>query len=396
MTDKNSAKTEDEILDQTFGGFDTQMTDQGTMGDGSDAGQQPANTSEKKKSSNTMLFVGGGVAAVVVVGYMMFLKPMMSGAPQQAPVAQAQPQNQAPVAPVTPVQPETPAPAPVVAAAPVAAPVVPTPPVVDPAANTNANNPAAAFLSGQNTPSPAPAPTVDPVVAAAPVAAPVVPTPPVVEPTPVSAPAISIPAPTNVAPVTTPVASGSGNSQPVAVVEELKGMFDRQTSEFKVVLDDVGGRVSAIEKRLDGQETVNKGFDQRITALEQGKRVAPAAKPKAEGSSSDAAPKKVVQKKPVAKKPAVNSGDVLVDKSAMTPTSTKKPAAATAMKQEQPVAAALPSLDIHSIYSGRLWLRNADGSLSTYQAGDRLPSGEVVKSINSETFEVVTDKRKLK
>lgn len=389
MTDKNSAKTEDDILDQTFGGFDTQMTDQGTMGEGSDAGQQPANAAEKKKSSNTMLFVGGGVAAVVVVGYMMFLKPMMNGAPQQPPVAQAQPQVKPPVQAESPAP--TPAPAPPVAVAPAPA---PTPaPVVDPVAS--ANNPAAAFLSGQATPAPAPTP-VEPV-ASAPTPAPVVPVTPVVpDPAPVSAPVVAAPAVS--IPATTPVTPsvGTGNSKPVAVVEELKGMFDRQTSEFKVVLDDVGGRVSAIEKRLDGQETVNKGFDQRITALEQGKRVAPAPKVKSEGSP-DAAPKKVVQKKSASapKKAAVNSGEVLVDKSGMSNVSAKKSDNKPAAKVEQP-AVVLPNLEIHSVYSGRVWLRNADGSLSTYQAGDRLPTGEVVKSINSETFEVVTDKRKLK
>ena len=53
-------------------------------------------------------------------------------------------------------------------------------------------------------------------------------------------------------------------------------------------------------------------------------------------------------------------------------------------------------LEIHSIYGGRIWTKNEDGSLSTFTVGDKLPNGEIIRRIDDENFTVSTNKKTIK
>ena len=84
--------------------------------------------------------------------------------------------------------------------------------------------------------------------------------------------------------------------------------------------------------------------------------------------------------------------EVLVDKTNVV----SKPVERTNKAVESEITtSSLPDYKVHSIFSGRVWLKNSDGTLATYQEGERLPSGELIKKINTETFSVETDKRKI-
>ena len=53
-------------------------------------------------------------------------------------------------------------------------------------------------------------------------------------------------------------------------------------------------------------------------------------------------------------------------------------------------------VEIHSIYGGRVWTKNEDGSLSTFTVGDKLPNGEIIRRIDDENFTVSTNKKTIK
>jgi hypothetical protein len=371
MTTKTSQKTED-MLDQTFANFDSEVTGAQTQThDAGGASAQPA-----KKNNNMMLFVGMGVAAVGLLGYMFVLKPMLAGdaqpqqqqqqVAQQAPVTPTPEAAQTPVAPVAPVETAQ-------------APVVPVAPVDNAQVQQAPVAPTATPVEVAQVPV---IPASSPVAPVAPVEtaqAPIVPVAPVVNAQVQQAPEVKVDvkAPTN-------------QQVAVAVVDELKVMFEQQSNEFKTVLTDIDGRVSSIETALTEQKNINQKVDERLTALESKKPVKVSkSEVKSEGGVNVATEKKVVKKsvaKKVETKKEVNEdSSVLVDKSSDSPKA----------KAEKEVNA-LPKVEFHSIYGGRVWLKNTDGSLSTFSSGDRLPSGEVIKSINDENFEVVTNKRTIR
>jgi hypothetical protein len=383
-----SQKTED-MLDQTFANFDTEVTGAETQ----QASSGKSNSNEAGKKTNMMLFIGAGVAAVLSIGYLFVIKPMLEPAPMHSVKSNAvKPMAAAPEVTPTPTPAVDPLAQPSQAQAtdplaqpnqaqatdPLAQPNQATDPlgqpnqvqaqVTDPLAQPNqaAVNPAT--------------PTVEPMAQANQVHAnananPVAPTP-----TPVAA---------TTKPVTQPVAVkaeapvASANVQSVAVVDELKSMFDKQSNEFKTVLTDIDTRVGGLESAINEQKNVNSGFDQRITALEGKKPVVNQPRKASVAKSTVVRAKK----KASVAKPVKNDAAVLLDNSADKP---------KAEKVEKVEKSSLANVAVHSIYSGRLWVKNNDGSLSTYSAGEKLPTGEVIKSIDDENFSVTTDKRVIK
>lgn len=351
MKDKASQKTEDEVLDQTFGGdqtfdgFDEEMTAQTQ-----DQTKTGSSASAKKKSSgssNTLIFVAGGVAAVGILAYMFVLKPMLAPAPAPAPVSAI---SSLPQVGALPEQ------------APVTPPVVTSAPV-SPTATPERQVATDYLLNGTIPNQGATPPVVPPVLQVAPQVVanvPVVPTLPVI-----------------------PEVSAS-NAPSAAIVEELGRKFDTQGQQFRIALDDVGSKVTDLEKFRDNQLGINKNVDERLTKLEGGKVVNTVKKPNA--VSSDLAP--VVKKAPRTKyvkevkepRSPRETYNVLVDK---TDVKTKD------VKVKEPGV----EYNVHSIYGGRVWLKNSDGSLSTYTSGDRLPSGELIKNVDDEKFLVNTDER---
>ncbi len=385
MSTKNSQKTED-MLDQTFANFDTQVT--GMDAQTGDAGGQ-GNKGEptggaKKKSSNTVLFIAAGVAAIAVVGYLFVLKPMMAE-PEYTPPPMAAKQNNQP----KPEAPKAPEAQPVAEAPQV--PVVPNVAEAPKAPEVPAAVPQMPNLPGANVSVPQ-VPAV-PNVAEAP-QVPVVPTVPNVAEAPKAPEVPAVPQMPVVPDLTKAVDPkvNAANSTSVAAVEELKSLFDAQTSEFRTVLSDIDMKLTGIESNVQKQNEINSKVEERLTALESGKKSSVVKK--AESKKEDESDKAVVVKKvvkPVKKvvkseptvKNAASDSEVLVDKSSSVVT-----------KKE--VKASLPEVNVYSVYGGRVWVKNADGSLSTYSVGDEIVAGEKIKNINDETFEVVTNKRSIK
>lgn len=365
----NSQKTED-MLDQTFANFDSEVTGADNDDDNDDGGS-PSSEPTKKKSSNMMVFIGAGIAAVGAIAYMFVFKPMMEPPPVKRPpiVAKAP----APVAPAAqePVAP----PAPVVAE-PVVPPTAPVVAQVDPqeankqlpinTGSVTEKNPLDAAMSNNSAP-------VSPV-----------------KEEPIKA------GPT--------LEANPQINKAIATVDELKSMFEQQTTEFRTVLTNIDDRVVRIESLLQQQKDINVKFDERLVALETGRKVMPQA------SEEQSSVKTVVKK--AAKKKAVNNNDDIKPVSKHASKSSSKSASKyseteptetgvvldkSSVEQKEKVAINnLPRLSLHSIYAGRIWIKNEDGSLSTYIAGDKLPTGEVIKKVDDENFEVSTNKRVIK
>lgn len=394
MTDKrtNDRTQEEEMMDNTFDSFDDDMATQ-TQSETVDSNAKEEKPKAKSSSNKTLFLLVGG-AAVLVVGY-MFAKPFIFGGdPQPAqPVAVNQPQPTQPVVnngngQTPPIQ--------------VQQPVTPTPNPLAPA-NNQIDPAAASFLTGQNSGQNPLAGnrTVENMQQQNPpvqVQQPVV-TPPVVVPTPVQQPQVVVNTPNPVVVENTPsnvtvtpnnVNVGNGNNVvQAALIDELKGMFEKQTKEIKGSIDAVGDRVSVLEKSAEEQKDVNKSIEERLAKLEAGQTTkeevekAKAAETK-KVASAPAPAKKPVYKAP-ARKPApqkAKESDVLVDKSE------------TPKRVQTPVRAAPQNnIQIHSVFAGRVWIKNADSSLSTYVAGEKLPTGEVIQRVDDSRGEIVTNRR---
>lgn len=370
MSEK-SQKTEEEMLEQTFGTYDADMTvetDAATVQTSN--GQNPAGNTKKAVNSNMLIIGGVGLAAVALIGF-----KFMGGGAQQPqadmaqPVQQVQPMEQ-PAAPTEPV----------------AQPVAPTP--VEQAATpaTPDTSAAAQYLSTTNPL----APKTDKVEAAV---TPETTTPVVTpEPTPVVAPVVTpvqetqpVVAATPKVDVTTNPNVVASNASQSGLTNELKSLFEKQTQEIKGAVENVGNRVEKLEQSMAKQESTNRSIEERLTSLESGKVAV--IKPVKEASDSD-----TVKAKPKAKKPVVKSKrvvkkvvkkehtSVLIDKSD---------------SSDVKVEASYPSVEIYSVFGDRIWTKNKDGSLSTYTVGEKLPSGEVIKKIDDNKFRVTTDKRVL-
>lgn len=359
MSEK-SQKTEEEMLEQTFGTYDADMTvetDAATVQTSN--GQNAAGNTKKPINSNLLIVGGVGLAAVALIGF-----KFMGGSNQQPqaepiqPIQQVQPMEQ----PAAPVE------------QPPAQPVVQTP--VDTA--TPDTSAAAQYLSNTNPL----APKTDKVEEVKPVVQePVVVTPVVVAPVQEVQPVVVAP---KVDVSTNPNVVASNASQS-GVTNELKSLFEKQTQEIKGAVENVGNRVEKLEQSMAKQESTNRSIEERLTSLESGKVAV--IKPVAETSDTN-----VVKAKPKAKKAVVKNKrvvktvvkrehtSVLVDKSS---------------NNEVKAEASYPSLEIHSVFGDRIWTKNKDGSLSTFTVGEKLPSGEVIKKIDDNKFKVTTDKRVL-
>lgn len=436
MSTKNTQNTED-MLDQTFANFDSQVT--GIEEEVSN--KKPVANSGGGKS-NLMLFIAAGIAAVGAIAYIVVIKGgMLDGGqqPQQQPAQVA-----APTPAVPPVDLNTPQ-VPVAGQNPVG--------VVDPAAPQNPAVPPVPSVPELKVDAPVipSVPSIPELKVDAPVipSVPTIPAPPVVQEVKVEAPTVpSVPpvATNNSVPAIPSLPAikldnlkavgvkpganvASESSASIMLAEELKSMFDRQTSEFKTELTDVSTRVGAIESAVTEQKDINKKVEERLVKLENGtvvttgktklesikiKSAKQAEEKKSEEVNAQEEEKPVVKQKYSKKKEAVKSekkvkaekkevkaksvekvevkdDSLLVDKSE--PVTTISSSTNKKAKEKEVVKVNMPKIEVHSIYGGRAWVKNSDGSLATYEAGDTLPTGEKIKKINDDAFEIVTDKR---
>lgn len=194
------------------------------------------------------------------------------------------------------------------------------------------------------------------------------------------------------------------NAAEYAVVDKLQSLLSQQTEEIKTSIGQVGSKVTDLEKAVSEQSSINQKVDARLSKLEGGKStVVYGNNGEVKAVAQKTKVKRAVVKKQVkaaetttakeVKKEAEDQvvGDVLVDKTVVASKATEGKKASEAAK-----ASNLPKIDIYSIYAGRVWIKNQDGSLSTYSSGEKLPSGETIKSVDDDGSRVITDKRTLR
>lgn len=348
---RHSQKTMEAEMEQTFGNLDDDMT-LNTQDQTADpnAVKKDNKTSNSKNKSNLIIFGCVGLAAVGLLGY-KFL-----GGQQQAVQPPPTVINEVPQTPVvqpTPVQAQQPTP------------VVDQNTVVPPVATNGEGSAAEQYLSGNNPLAPRndivkpePEIKVDTVATVTPQV------PVKVE----TKPEVKMDMSNN------PNVIAANNAQ-TGLTNEIKSLFEKQTQELKSAIDNVGTRVTKLE---DSQ----KSFEDRLSRLETGKSVVKSDNTTAVVKHVKSVKPRIVRKTVVAKN---NESSILIDKSDRLVNKAK-------VEKIEPV---YPQVEIHSVYGGRVWTKNSDNSLSTYAVGDRLPSGEVIKSIDDEKYKVVTDKRVL-
>lgn len=383
MTTKTSQKTED-MLDQTFQNFDSEQT----MNTQTSSGGSPIKPSS---SSNIKLIIALGVGCVGIAGYIMFIRPQMaandikaSSGIQPAQIAQV-----APPPPVVqpPVQQPEPAPAPVV-----------VPPVevnnnqqvaqvqqpeVQPSVNINAQIP-----EQNNAPQvqvQVPNATVDikPQQVVDQSQQPVINQQGQVNITPTNNGVVDVSVAQNNKTPQVDVKVEVPNQTANLVVDDIVAKFDKlekQNTEFKNIVTDIDGRLTTIQNGLTEQKDFNQKVESRLEALET-KPATSNVKANKEAAKNVEA-KKSETKKVVTKAKSEKTEVVIKEKDV-----TEK----ITIKAKQP-----QKVDIHSVYGGRVWIKNGDGSLSTYSAGDKLPNGEIIKVVDDENLEIVTDVRVIK
>jgi hypothetical protein len=185
---------------------------------------------------------------------------------------------------------------------------------------------------------------------------------------------------------------------------EANSNNEKLLAQFQEMLDKkYDPKFEKIEKSLDEQKEFNKSIEERLSKLEAGKSTKITTKTSNEltqssentsssgTKSNDVKPINKIIRKPVIirntkhvvkKNTEVEDEDIIVDKSFIK----IKPE----IKKTEPE---YPKIEIYSVYSGRIWTKNSDGTLSTFTVGDRLPTGEVIKKIDEEKETIITDKR---
>lgn len=207
---------------------------------------------------------------------------------------------------------------------------------------------------------------------------------------------------TSVAPPTTNLSSASttavntAQTQPnemnkdsqMAVLEQIKNLIDKQNN----TLDNISQRVDGLEKKSDeNKDLVSKvsSIEERLKKLEGKTRVKVASSVDVKNvvESDEKETTKVKHKvhhtakeKMMSKSETENStSDLLFVKPSL-----------VAKVPSQKVVPPESTYVLHSIVSNRFWIKNADGSHSTYTVGDRLPNGDIVKTIDEDKSLVLT------
>ena len=390
MSTKNTQNTED-MLDQTFANFDSQVT-----GIEEEVSNKTPIASNSGSKNNLMLFIAAGIAAVGAIAYIVVIKGGMLDGGQPQPQQVAAPPIQQSPAPTADVN--------------VGVPAVPTVPGVTDINQVNGGvptvpaNPSVTDINQVNGGVPT-VPNINQVNGSSPTV-PGVPSVPNINQVNGGVPTVpGVPSVTYINQVngSSPIDSQNQNtvkesSASIMMAEELKSMFDRQISEFKTDLTDVSVRVGAIESAVSEQKDINKKVEERLTVLESGihvnskkarlermKKEKQLEQKKSNANSEDnpVVKKKYSKKKVEEKKLSKEENkeeSLLVDKS---DSLSKK------VKENEN----MPKIEVHSIYGGRAWIKKSDGSLATYEVGDTLSSGEKIRKINDDSFEIITDKR---
>lgn len=373
-TTSKSQQQEDE-LDHTFGSYETEMQEDEPV-------EKVGDKKAGKKGSANLIIMAVGALAILAVIY-SFILPLFMGnknnAAQQRPVQP--PQNQA--AANTPANNVSPAPA---STAPTV--TVPTPevaPAAQPAASTNAqvndfmNNSAVPAIT-INVPEASVSTSGNGVNINVPSVTPAA--------TPVATPTV-----TSVTPqpeVTAPSATMTVTSNNSDLMENIRNYFDGKLETIQRQGQQQSERTQKLELSIDK-------IAARVSALEEGKRVAAPQRNIVKNApvrevARKAPVERVVEPKRVA--PSVDNERVIASKPAVRSTANSEEL--LIVKKSAASAQEAPRYKIHSLFNGRMWIENADNTHSSYSINDRLPNGEVIKSIDMEKDLVITDRGTIK
>jgi Skp family chaperone for outer membrane proteins len=398
MSENMSQNTESDFLDQTFKDIDNSVSLEETEDNGGQEANKPA---EKKGgiSKNVMLLGGGVGVAVLLAGY-WFLTNGQVQAPQpeqqvaqedvkqeQPPISFNEPEPQPEQTAIQEIVP--PIPTPIQDALTINTPADPfAPPQVDPFAPTNPTSqqvvePVDPFAS-QNISSvvmPEQIPQLsDPVQSFANDNL-------NKEVNSVLEGAVVTP-PESVEPIQAIVS----NAPQTAHVDELRSLFDKHSIE----IDKLDIRVTALEAKFDKsiqeQLAINKRVEERLSKLESG-GVSKSSSSNSNNSSKQNASVKNTQRKRVKK---ASAKKITSTTSKVTVSNEPSLESTTIVDKRDVVAVAKPkqqNLEIHSVFSGRLWIKNSDSTLSTFAVGEAIPGGEKIKRIDEIGRKIYTDKR---
>lgn len=161
---------------------------------------------------------------------------------------------------------------------------------------------------------------------------------------------------------------------------ELESLLDKQTKELKEMINGFGDKITKVEQDIAVQLEFNKKVEERLSNLENGKAVI-------KKSTSPKIVKKQKKSVSIAKNDKKESGAKIFEEDLVI---TDKLNDNNIVINKSKV---VPEFEIHSIYSNRAWIKNEDGSLTTYSVGDKLSNGEIIKSIDDSKFEIKTNKK---
>lgn len=398
MSENMSQNTESDFLDQTFKDIDNSVSLEETEDNG---GQEVNKPAEKKGgiSKNVMLLGGGVGLAVLLAGYWFLTNGQVQAPQTEQQVAQEDVKQEQP-----PISFNEPEPQPEQTAIQEIVPPIPTP-TQD---ALTINTPADPFAPPQVDPFAPTNPTsqqvVEPVDPFAPqnISSVVMPEqiPQLSDPVQsfandnlnkevnsVLEGAVVTP-PESVEPIQAIVS----NAPQTAHVDELRSLFDKHSIE----IDKLDIRVTALEAKFDKsiqeQLAINKRVEERLSKLESG-GVSKSSSSNSNNSSKQNASVKNTQRKRVKKASAQKTTSTT---SKVTVSNEPSLESTTIVDKRDVVAVAKPkqqTLEIHSVFSGRLWIKNSDSTLSTFAVGEAIPGGEKIKRIDEIGRKIYTDKR---
>lgn len=403
MSENMSKNTESDFLDQTFKDIDNSVS----LDETEDNGGQEVNKPDEKKggiSKNVMLLGGGVGVAVLLAGYWFLTNGQVQAPQPEQQVTQEDVKQEQP-----PISFNEPEPQPEQTAVQEIVPPIPTPtqdaltintpaaPLVDPLLAQTQVDP---FAPTNQTIQPA----VEPVDPFAPqnISSVVMPEqiPQLSDPVPsvandnlnqevnsVLEGAVVTP-PESVEPIQAIVS----NAPQTAHVDELRSLFDKHSIE----IDKLDIRVTALETKFDKsiqeQLAINKRVEERLSKLESGGE-SKSSSSNSINSSKQKASAKNTQRKRVKKASAQKTTSTT---SKVTVSNEPSLESTTIVDKRDVVAVAKPkqqNLEIHSVFSGRLWIKNSDSTLSTFAVGEAIPGGEKIKRIDEIGRKIYTDKR---
>lgn len=393
MSENMSKNTESDFLDQTFKDIDNSVSLEETEDNG---GQEVNKPAEKKGgiSKNVMLLGGGVGVAVLLAGYWFLTNGQVQAPQTEQQVAQEDVKQDQP-----PISFNEPEPQPEQTAIQEIVPPIPTQDAL------TINTPADPFAPPQVDPfAPTSQQVVEPVDPFAPqnISSVVMP-----EQIPQLSDPVQSFANDNLNKEVNSVLEGAvvappesveqiqaivSNAPQTAHVDELRSLFDKHSIE----IDKLDIRVTALEAKFDKsiqeQLAINKRVEERLSKLESG-GVSKSSSSNSNNSSKQTASVKNTQRKRVKKASAQKTTSTT---SKVTVANEPSLESTTIVDKRNVVAVAKPkqqNLEIHSVFSGRLWIKNSDSTLSTFAVGEAIPGGEKIKRIDEIGRKIYTDKR---